>query len=86
MSNNGASIARQWMGGHAWQYMISVSEQLMCFLGVVGADPYKQWTLFEEKSGIRQEDVVQGSSIVDVLTLRMCNYLESVISNCSYDV
>jgi hypothetical protein len=51
----------------------------------------KRWRLCER---IRQEDVVQGSSVVDVLTLRVLQLLvchsysnlESVITNCSYDV
>jgi hypothetical protein len=39
MSNNRVSIAKQYMGEHAWeQYKISVAEQLMCFLWVVRAE------------------------------------------------
>jgi hypothetical protein len=48
-------------------------------------------TCKREYSRIHQEDIVQGSSIVDVLTLRvfMCHRysnLESVMMNCSFDM
>jgi hypothetical protein len=57
----------------AWVDTPDNNEQLMCFLWVVRAEPIQEAVRLFER--IREEVVVEGSSVVDVLTLQVLQLL-----------